>query len=52
MPTPGETPTLGGSYTLGPGRYRVDWLMRNSREEVCADHWEIETRDVSRHSPT
>ena len=39
--------TLGGSYTLGPGRYRVDWLMRNSREQVCADHWEIETRDVA-----
>ena len=39
--------TLGGSYTLGPGSYRVDWLMRNSREEVCADHWEIETRDVA-----
>ena len=39
--------TLGGSYTLGPGSYRVDWLMRNSREQVCADHWEIETRDVA-----
>ena len=43
----GGNATLGGSYTLGPGRYRVDWLMRNGREEVCADHWEIETRDVA-----
>ena len=38
---------LGGSYTLGPGRYGVDWLMRNTRDEVCADHWEIETRDIA-----
>jgi hypothetical protein len=38
----GET-TLPGQYTLGPGRYRVDWLMRDRAERVCSAHWEIET---------
>ncbi len=35
--------TLAGQYVLGPGRYRVEWLMRNRAERVCAKNWEIET---------
>lgn len=38
----GET-ALSGQYTLGPGRYRVDWLMRDRSERVCSAHWEIQT---------
>ena len=34
---------LAGQYVLGPGRYRVEWLMRNRAEQVCAKSWEIET---------
>ena len=34
---------LTGQYVLGPGRYRVEWLMRNRAEQVCATNWEIET---------
>ena len=34
---------LAGQYVLGPGRYRVEWLMRNRAERVCAKNWEIET---------
>jgi len=34
--------SLPGRYTLGPGRYKVDWLMRNRAERVCSAHWEIE----------
>ncbi len=34
---------LAGQYVLGPGRYRVEWLMRNRAEQVCAKNWEIET---------
>ena len=34
---------LAGQYVLGPGRYRVEWLMRNRAERVCAKSWEIET---------
>jgi hypothetical protein len=38
----GDT-SLPGQYTLGPGRYRVDWLMRDRAERVCSAHWQIET---------
>jgi hypothetical protein len=38
----GET-SLPGQYTLGPGHYRVDWLMRDRAERVCSAHWEVET---------
>lgn len=38
----GET-ALPGQYTLGPGRYRVDWLMRDRSERVCSAHWDIQT---------
>lgn len=33
---------LEGSFDLGEGRYRVDWLMRDQMERVCASFWEIE----------
>lgn len=32
---------LPGKYRLGPGKYRVDWLMRDRSERVCAHTWEI-----------
>jgi len=32
---------LPGKYRLGPGKYRVDWLMRDRAERVCAHTWEI-----------
>lgn len=35
---------LPGGYTLGPGRYKVDWLMRDRAERVCSAHWEMEAR--------
>jgi hypothetical protein len=34
---------LPGRYMLGPGRYRVDWLMRDRSERVCSSHWTVET---------
>lgn len=34
---------LGGQYSLGPGRYEVNWLMRDGQERVCSHNWEIET---------
>lgn len=37
---------LAGYYTLGPGRYRVEWLMRNRAEQVCSANWEIETHSA------
>lgn len=34
---------LPGSYMLGPGEYKIDWLMRDRAEKVCASHWTVET---------
>lgn len=33
---------LEGSFDVGEGRYRVEWLMRDQMERVCASFWEIE----------
>jgi hypothetical protein len=33
---------LEGSYDLGEGKYRVDWLMRDLTERVCTHHWDVE----------
>lgn len=33
--------TLPGKYRLGPGRYKVSWLMRDRAEKVCAQSWEV-----------
>jgi hypothetical protein len=35
---------LPGGFAVGPGRYEVDWLMRNRREEVCSHHWTVEAK--------
>lgn len=36
--------SLPGRFSLGPGRYQVDWLMRNRGERVCSAHWEMEAK--------
>ena len=36
--------TLNGGFDLGPGRYRVDWLMQDGRERVCSAHWDLEAK--------
>ncbi len=35
---------LPGGFVLGPGHYKVDWLMRDRSERVCAAHWEVEAK--------
>jgi hypothetical protein len=40
---PGEA-SLPGGFAMGPGRYKVDWLMRDRRERVCSSHWEFEAK--------
>jgi hypothetical protein len=35
---------LAGGFDLGPGRYRVDWIMRDARERVCFSHWDLEAK--------
>ena len=38
----GGTAAFLGRYFLGPGRYRVDWLMRNQQGRVCSSHWTVQ----------
>jgi hypothetical protein len=33
---------LQGAYDLGEGQYKVDWLMRDRTERVCASNWDVE----------
>ncbi len=35
---------LEGSYDLGEGRYRVDWLMRDGADRLCTSRWDVEAR--------
>ena len=34
-----------GGFDLGPGKYRVDWFIRDARERVCSLHWSLNARD-------
>jgi hypothetical protein len=33
---------LAGGFDVGEGKYKVDWLMRDRTERVCASSWEVE----------
>jgi hypothetical protein len=33
---------MSGSFDIGPGRYKVEWLMRDRTERVCSSFWEVE----------
>ncbi len=33
-----------GMFTVGEGKYHVDWLMRDQRGRVCAAFWDLEPR--------
>lgn len=33
---------LQGTFLVGEGKYRVDWLMRDRREHVCSSNWHVE----------
>ena len=35
--------SIPGRYKLGPGKYQIDWLMRDQAERVCSAHWKVET---------
>jgi hypothetical protein len=39
-----------GIFTLGEGKYHVDWLMRDQRERTCSLSWDLETTLNSRDS--
>jgi len=33
---------LLGSFTVGEGKYHIDWLMRDRAERMCSFHWDSE----------
>ena len=35
----GGTASFPGRFTVGPGQYDIDWLMRNRQGRVCSAHW-------------
>ena len=41
--------SLHGSFDLGVGSYKIDWLMHDRQERVCSDYWdetaELDDRD-------
>lgn len=39
-----ETSRVYGSFELGPGRYKVDMLLGDSRHEVCRGQWNVEAK--------
>ena len=36
--------TLEGSFEVGQGDYRVDWLMRDRQERICSAYWRVSAR--------
>jgi hypothetical protein len=43
MGNKGDVELVDG-FDLGPGTYRVDWIMRDARERVCSAHWDLEAK--------
>jgi len=37
---------LPGKFRLGPGKYKINWLMRDRVERVCASSWEVAAKTV------
>jgi hypothetical protein len=40
----GKEAVLYGGFAAGAGQYRVDWLLRDSRERACIDHWNVSVK--------
>lgn len=34
--------TFFGTFDLGEGKYKVDWLMRDRAERVCSNYWDVD----------
>ena len=42
------TAAFPGRFVVGPGRYEIDWLMRNRQGRVCSAHWTANAQMPSR----
>jgi hypothetical protein len=36
--------SFSGGFVLGPGRYRVDWRMRDRQGRYCSSHWQADAK--------
>ncbi|MBM3786639.1 MAG: acetyltransferase [Acidobacteria bacterium] len=39
-----------GSFDIGEGKYKVDWLMRDRTERVCSSYWDVDANLPDRDS--
>ena len=42
---------LQGIIDVGPGRYHVDWMMRDRSEKVCSSSWDVEAALPAKDRP-
>jgi len=42
---------LQGTLDVGPGKYRVEWLMRDKLERVCSSAWDVEASLSTKDQP-
>ena len=42
--------TFYGTFTLGEGKYHVDWLVRDQRMRTCSMSWDLDTKLNSKDS--
>ena len=42
---------LGGSFSVGDGKYHVSWLMRDHAERICSSNWDIDATLPARDKP-
>jgi hypothetical protein len=40
--------SVDGGFDIGPGRYEIDWMMRESGGRVCSSHWNLDVKVGSR----
>ncbi len=38
---------IGGAYSLGPGKYRVQWMMVDEQNRACRKSWKISVKPKS-----
>ena len=37
--------SLPGSFLVGPGNYRVDWVLRDAQGRACSTHWSLDVKN-------
>jgi hypothetical protein len=40
---------IQGIFDVGPGRYRVDWLLHDTRGRACVFHWDLNVKPRREH---